>query len=66
MKKIKPLNETISQLGVWRKDWLTERQNWNKWQSALSEEGDLSHLSSTFDEAKNTIDKALEIINSQK
>jgi small-conductance mechanosensitive channel len=61
----KPFNETISQLGGWRKDWLAEKQNWNKWQSALSEEGDLTQLTSTFEEANNTIDKALEIINSQ-
>jgi potassium efflux system protein len=61
----KPLNEAISQFGVWRKDWLAEKQHWNQWQSALREDGDLTQLNSSFDEANNTIDKALEIINSQ-
>ena len=61
----KPLNETISQFGVWRKDWLAEKQHWNQWQSALREDGDITQLISTLEKANNTIDKALEIINSQ-
>ncbi|MEJ2286602.1 MAG: mechanosensitive ion channel [Desulfobacterales bacterium] len=61
----KPLNEAISQFGVWRKDWLAKKQHWNQWQSALREDGDLTQLNSTFVKASETIDRALEIINSQ-
>jgi len=61
----KPLNEAIRQFGAWRKNWQAERQRWSQVQSALHDDGDLSQLNSTFDEANNTIDKALEIINSQ-
>jgi potassium efflux system protein len=61
----KPLNKTISQFGVWRKEWLAEKQDWNQWQSTLREDGDLTQLKSTFEKANSTIDKALEIINSQ-
>jgi hypothetical protein len=55
----------IIQLGIWRKDWLAEKQHWNQWQSALREDGDITQLISTLEKANNTIDKALEIINSQ-
>ena len=61
----KPLNETISQFGVWRKEWLAEKQVWNQWQSTLREDGDLTQLNSTFEKANDTIDKALETVNSQ-
>jgi hypothetical protein len=61
----KPLNEAIRQFGVWRKDWRAEKQHWNQWQTALREDGDLTQLNSTFEKANNTIDQALEIINSQ-
>ena len=61
----KPLNKAISQFGVWRKDWLAEKHHWNQGQSALREDGDLTQLNSAFEKANNTIDKALEIVNSQ-
>ncbi|MGD9132123.1 MAG: mechanosensitive ion channel [Desulfobacterales bacterium] len=62
---IKPLGEAIHQFGTWRNNWLAEKQHWNQWQSALLEEGDLAPLQSTFARAKDTIDKALEIVVSQ-
>lgn len=60
-----PLGETIRQFGVWRNDWQAEKQQWNEWQSALLEDGDIDQLKSIFAKAKDTIDKALEIVNSQ-
>jgi len=61
----RPLGETIRQFGTWRKDWLVEKQQWNEWQNALLEDGDLDQLKSIFTSAKDTIDKALKIVNSQ-
>ena len=59
----RPLGETIRQFGAWRNDWQAEKQRWNKWQSALLEDGDLDQLKSIFAKAMGTIDKALEIVN---
>ncbi|MGD9228111.1 MAG: mechanosensitive ion channel, partial [Desulfobacterales bacterium] len=61
----RPLGEKIRQFGTWRNDWQTEKQQWNEWQSALLEDGDLDQLKSIFAKAKDTIEKALEIVNSQ-
>lgn len=61
----RPLGKTIRQFGAWRNDWQAEKQQWNKWQSALLQDGDLDQLKSIFAKAKDTIDKALEIVNSQ-
>ena len=59
-----PLNEAIRQFGAWRTAWQTEKQNWSQWESALSEDGDLAQLKSTFAMAKATIEKALDIVRS--
>jgi len=61
----RPLSEAIRQFGAWRNAWQAEKQRWNQWQSALLEDGDLAQLRSTFAMAKDTIDKALEIVLSQ-
>jgi len=61
----RPLSEAIRQFGAWRNDWQAKKQHWNEWQSALIEDGDLDQLNSIFAKAKDTIDKALEIVNSQ-
>ncbi len=61
----KPLQETIHRFGVWRNDWQAEKQQWNEWQAALIEDGDLEQLKSIFAKAEDTIDKALGIIQSQ-
>ena len=61
----RPLGENIRQFGTWRNDWQAEKQQWNKWESALLEDGDIDQLKSIFAMAKDTIDKALEIVNSQ-
>ncbi|MGD8469456.1 MAG: mechanosensitive ion channel, partial [Desulfobacterales bacterium] len=61
----KPLRATIRQFGVWRNDWQTEKQQWDSWQAALVEDGDLDQLKSIFAKAKDIIDKGLGIINSQ-
>jgi small-conductance mechanosensitive channel len=61
----KPLGEAIHQFGTWRNDWLAEKQQWSQWQSTLLEEGDLTPLQSTFARAKDTIDRALQIVVSK-
>jgi hypothetical protein len=61
----RPLNETIRQFGAWRNDWQAEKQRWNEWESILLEDGDFAQLQSTFEMARDTIDKALKIVNSQ-
>ncbi len=61
----RPLREAIRQFGAWRNDWQAEKQRWNEWQPILLEDGDLAQLKSTFEKAKDTIDKALEIVLSQ-
>ena len=62
---IRPFGKTIRQFGAWRNDWQSKKQQWNEWQSALVEDGDLDQLKSIFAKAKGTIDKALGIVNSQ-
>jgi len=61
----RPIAETIRQFGVWRNGWHAEKQQWNKWESALLKDGDPDQLKSIFVKAKDTIDKALAIVNSQ-
>ncbi|MGD8762076.1 MAG: mechanosensitive ion channel, partial [Desulfobacteraceae bacterium] len=60
-----PLHEAIRQFATLRKEWQAEKQQWNEWQSALLEDGGLDQLKSIFTKAKDTIDKALGIVNSQ-
>lgn len=60
-----PVHDTIRQFGVWRNDWQEKKLQWNEWQLALLEDGDLHQLNSIFAEAKDTINKALEIVNPQ-
>ena len=50
-KTSKPLGQAIRQLGAWRTEWLAEKQRWNKWQSALLEDGDFDQLKSIFAKA---------------
>jgi len=61
----RPLGDTIRQFGAWRNDWQAKKQQWNEWQSAMVQDGDLDQLKSIFAKARGTIDKALEIVNSQ-
>jgi hypothetical protein len=60
-----PLSEGIRQFGAWRSDWQAEKQRWNEWQPILVEDGDLVQLKSIVENAKDAIDKALEIVLSQ-
>lgn len=57
-----PLSKSISQLGAWRKEWLRDRERWNKWQSSMPEERELDQIKSTFLKANDTIDRALTLI----
>ncbi len=57
-----PLNESISQLGMWRKEWLAEKKLWGEWQSALLKERDLGYLKPIFAKTHENIDTALDLI----
>ena len=57
-----PLNQFIRQLGGWRNEWLTERKRWNEWQASLLKDGELNQLKLVFQDANDTIDKALNLI----
>jgi potassium efflux system protein len=57
-----PVNKAIHQLGTWRKEWLAEKERWNRWQSAMPEERQLKQINSAFAKANLTIDGALELI----
>jgi small-conductance mechanosensitive channel len=61
----RPLGETIRRFGAWRNDWQAQKQQWKQWQSALLADADLDQLKSIFAKAMGTIEKALEIVNSQ-
>lgn len=57
-----PLSKAIDQLGLWRKEWLTERENWKKWRPFIFEEQGLERLEFAFKKANSTIDQALKVI----
>jgi small-conductance mechanosensitive channel len=61
----RPLGETIRRFGAWRNDWQAHKQKWNQWKSVLLADADLDQLKSIFAKAMGTIEKALEIVNSQ-
>jgi small-conductance mechanosensitive channel len=61
----RPVNRSVSQLGAWREEWLAEKERWGEWQVTLLEDDELDRLKSTFSEAKGTIDKALDLIQSR-
>jgi len=64
-KMSKPLRLAIRQLGTWRKEWLAEKKHWSEWQSSLLKEGELDQLKTTFAEANDTIDRALNLVLQQ-
>jgi small-conductance mechanosensitive channel len=61
----KPLESTIRELGVWRKEWQTQKKQWNEWQIYLLEEEELDELDLTFEKANNTIEQALALVISR-
>jgi potassium efflux system protein len=62
---IKPLGQEIRQLSVHRAEWLSEKKQWNNWQSLLLGEGEIYQLRSSFKKAHDTIDTALDLTVSQ-
>ena len=58
----KRLTEEIRKLGDVRQQWLAEQQQWKQWQSALLKYEILNEIKTTFDQAQETIDKALSLI----
>lgn len=58
----KILINVIHQLEALRKDWLSEKQLWHKWQSSLLHEGESDQIRSTFIKVNNTLDTALGLI----
>ncbi len=64
-KTSKPLRQAIRQLETWRKEWLSEKKNWSEWQSSLLKERELDQLKTTFAEANDTIERALNLVLQQ-
>jgi hypothetical protein len=60
-----PLNQAIRRLGVWREEWLAEKKRSNEWRSSLLEQGALNQVESTFAEADDTIETALNLLLAQ-
>ena len=58
----KPVNKAIRQIGALRKEWLAEKERWDKWHASLQKEGALDPLKGTFDKANRTIDAALDLV----
>jgi potassium efflux system protein len=59
------LTETLRQLGAWRVTWLTEKQQWNAWQSSGRHDALFDDVQQTFVTAHHTIDAALELLQQQ-
>ncbi|MDH4230899.1 MAG: hypothetical protein OEW04_02590, partial [Nitrospirota bacterium] len=60
-----PLRKSISQLGSWRKEWVIEKERWNRWQASMRTEGEPDQIRSAFSKANDTIGRALKLINTQ-
>ena len=58
----RPLSQAIRHIGALRTEWLAEKQQWNQWQSYMLKERGVDQLKSTFKNANNTINKALDIV----
>ena len=61
----KPLSKAINQLAARRKEWRAEKKRWNELQSSILGEEKLDQLKTTFQEAHDTIDTALNLILAQ-
>lgn len=59
----KPLRQAIHQLGAWKKDWLAQRQKWDRWQGAFLDGGEIYSLQPIFQKAKETTDTALHLLD---
>ncbi len=57
-----PILLTIRQLGVWRKEWLKEKKDWNEWEPSFLAGGIFEQLKPSFEKANDTIDTALNLI----
>jgi potassium efflux system protein len=64
-KTSEPFDKSIRQLVTFRKEWLAEKQIWSKWQASMLSEGELEQLKSTFKEANDTINTAMNLILEQ-
>jgi len=62
-KIIDPLAQAIRNLSEARSEWLAERKRWEDWKSVLLTGDSLDEIEATFDQAQNTIDAALLLIN---
>lgn len=58
------LNQSISQVTIWKKEWVKEKNQWQYWQTALEKEDAPDQLKSAFKNANATIDTALNLIRS--
>jgi uncharacterized small protein (DUF1192 family) len=62
---IAPLARETKILGEARKEWFSERERWNNWQSVLLTDKALDEVKTALAGAQNTIDSALILINEQ-
>lgn len=62
---VAPVSESISSLGVLKKEWQSEEKRWLAWQDALLNEGEFEQLRSTFSRATETIQSALDLVLSR-
>ncbi len=60
-----PLNQAISQVSIWKKEWVKEKNQWQYWQTALETEDAPEQLKSAFKKTNATIDTALNLIRSK-
>lgn len=61
----RPLSLSIRRLSDLRTEWQGEESRWNEWQVALLKEGELEQLRTTFDDANEIIETALDAILSE-
>ena len=60
-----PLSKKISEVNLWRKEWLAEKKRWNEWQSSILKDAAFDQLRPTFAEAEEIIDTALALVLQQ-
>jgi small-conductance mechanosensitive channel len=60
---VESLTETIQEVEFRRRNWLAEKDRWNRWQSQLGADLSLASVAAAFTRATTDIDQALDIIS---
>jgi len=58
----KPLTDEIRRVDKWKMEWLSEKEQWEVWQSSLLKNQPPEQLKRVFSKALNTIDTGLELV----